>query len=253
MDRMPVRARHVLSLSIAWPAVALALALTLTLTLVMTPGLGLRPAAAETLRLTTQEWPPYQVVERGALGGSAVAVVECALARIGAGYEITVYPWRRAQQMVRDGGADGFFAASQSAERDGYAVFSTPVAPQVWRWFWRGDRTIDLTDRTARVGVIAGSRMHDWLRDNGYTGIEPMESTEAILRLIQLGRVDAVLANDMVFSHALTAIGGKESGFASSVHSDRPLGVYFARRFLDRHPGFLDRFNAASEACQPQH
>jgi polar amino acid transport system substrate-binding protein len=207
-----------------------------------------RGAAAETLRVTTQAWPPYQTVIGGRLGGTAVAVVTCALDRLGHPYQITVYPWRRAQQAVATGSADAFFAASQSPERDRYARLSVTIAPQVWRWHWLSKYPPVLTDKGPRVAAVAGSRMNAWLVENGYVNTEAVEDMASAVALLRAGRVEAVLASEQAFASAASA--HPAATFASAVHSDRPLGVYFGHGFLQRHPGFLERFNQAVPACR---
>ena len=89
------------------------------------------PAIAAPVRLTTHDLPPYSFVdEQGKLAGVAVKRVECAMTRIQRAFTVTVYPWARAQKLVYAGDADGFFAASQSAERDALAQLSAEIAPR---------------------------------------------------------------------------------------------------------------------------
>ncbi len=89
----------------------------------------------ETILLTTTILSPYQ--ERGddgTLQGIAVELIRCALHEMNQPYELEVYPWKRAQMMVKDGDAQGFFVGSQNPERDAYATISAPVLINRWRW-----------------------------------------------------------------------------------------------------------------------
>lgn len=211
-------------------------------------------AAAAPLRLTTHELPPYSFAGSGTrIGGVAVSVVECAAQVIDQPLEISILPWARAQAMVREGQADGFFAASQSAERDSFAVLSAIIAPQEWRWYFKaGSRLRPTTEafRTeARVGSFLGGNMLSWLKENGYRVAASPVSNEQMLQMLMRNRVDAILANNLVMD-SLLAANGLNSGIQSELLQDKPLGVYFSKTFLERSPGFLPRFNAAVEKCR---
>lgn len=208
------------------------------------------PAAAEeTIKLTTQDWAPYQVIENGQLGGVAVKVVQCIMGKLNTKADIEVLPWTRAQKTVQDGAAQGFFTASKSEERDAYAEMSKPIVPQVWRWYLPSDSAKDVKAKDIKAGVLAGSSMQKWLDDNGYTNVQKLNTTDALIKLLQSGRIDGILANEMVFKHALQEVKLPESTFKSELHSDRPLGIYFSKAYLTKNPGFLDKFNAQIPNC----
>jgi ABC-type amino acid transport substrate-binding protein len=207
--------------------------------------------AAETLRLTTQEWEPYQFTKDGQLSGVAVEVVRCIAGKLGVAAELSVKPWVRAQKMVEDGDADGFFAASRSAERDAYATMSDPIAPQVWRWYLQasGDKDPSKADGL-RVGVLRGSAMEKFLADSKYLGVTSVTTSGQLVELLQMNRVDAALANELVFAEAAEDAKIPASSFKSVEHSNRPLGVYFGKAYLAKHEGFLPSFNAAIAGCR---
>lgn len=209
--------------------------------------------ADDRMLLTTQEWPPYQTQAGGAPAGIAVDAVRCIFDRLGISVEIVFLPWQRAQDDVRNGNAAGFFAASRSAERDQFATLSAPIAPQVWTWFYRRDGTITPDQAgfkaAARVTATLGSNMATWLRDSGFRVQDEPRTTEQLLQMLERGYVDAVLANNVAFEQSLEEAGLSAGTFLARPERDQPLGVYFANRFLDAHPGFLERFDAEVPAC----
>ncbi|HLO79009.1 MAG TPA: transporter substrate-binding domain-containing protein [Magnetospirillum sp.] len=207
-------------------------------------------ASAETIKLTTQEWKPYQSVTNGQLDGIAVKAVTCILDKMGHKAEFSVLPWNRAQKEVADGAAGGFFAASKSADRDAFAEMSQPFIPQVWKWYSQAGKTVDVSNKATKVGVLAGSSMEKWLEENGFSAPQKLQNTDALVKMLQSGRIEAALANEIVFKDAVAGAGATEAGFTAAQHSDRPLGVYFSKVFLASHPGFLEGFNAQIKACQ---
>ena len=126
------------------------------------------------IRLTTQQQPPYNMESAdGQQKGIALEIVRCALEKMQRPFTITFYPWLRAQNMVRDQLADGFFPAVRNAERDLYAELSVPFAPQQWRWYFKADQVLNPHGaefrRDAIVGAYHGSAMLNWLKNEGYT------------------------------------------------------------------------------------
>lgn len=212
--------------------------------------------ATETpVRLTTHELLPYSHHDaaQARVTGMAVDVVECAMRRIGQRFEIQVLPWARAQRMVRQGEADAFFAASRNGERDSYAELSAVIAPQQWRWYLLAGNPADPLAPDfrlrAQVGGFVGSSMLDWLREQGFRTEAAPPTTEGLLKMLRAGRIDAILANNLVMERLLREQ-GLDGQLRSVLQEDRPLGVYFSKLFLAARPGFLDRFNAQLPACR---
>ncbi len=222
---------------------ALALALGLPL------GAGAGPAK---LKLGTHELPPYSQQVNGQAEGLAVQAVRCALRKQGVAVEFVFLPWARAQSAARQGELDGFFAASQSAERDAWAMLSAPIAPQQWRWYLlRESRQDPLSPefrQQARVSSFLGGNMLSWLRQEGYQLEAAPPRNEQLLQMLLKRRVDAVLANHLVMERLL-AEQDASGQIRSVLQQDKPLGVYFSQRFTAAHPNFLPRFNQALQGC----
>jgi len=212
-------------------------------------------ATGTQLRLTTHELPPYSFREGTdqRLRGVAVEVVDCALSRIGRPYEVQVVPWARAQKLVQNGEADGFFAASRNTERDAYGVQSAIIADQQWRWYLMAGNpadplTAEFRDK-ATVGSFIGANMLDWLRERGFRVEATPPTTEALLKMLRAGRIDAILANNLVMEQLIREQ-GLEGRLRSVLQEDKPLGVYFSKAFVARNPGFLERFNEQVAPCR---
>ncbi|MEI7608203.1 MAG: transporter substrate-binding domain-containing protein [Rhodospirillaceae bacterium] len=214
-------------------------------------GVALSGAAhCESVTLATQDWPPYHMAVNGSVDGISVRVITCVLDRIGFTPDVAIFPWTEAQRRVRDGTSDGFFSAARNAQRDAYAVRSKAIAPQSWRWYWRRDHKVDLQDREAKIAVQLDTAQHQWLIDHGYQHLEPTATTLDMIRLVEGGQVDAALANQLSFDWGMMLTGVKEAAVSSQLLWNGSLGVYFSKSFLERHPGFLNRFDAEIPACR---
>ena len=86
--------------------------------------------------------------------------------------------------------------------------------------------------------------------DNGYTNIEAAQTVSELARRLDIGAVDAILANQLVFDWNIAIAGIPGTKFASITNSENGVGVYFSNNYLAAHPAFLDRFNAEATDCR---
>ncbi len=77
----------------------------------------------ETLKIVTEDYPPYEFLNKGVPDGSDVKIVQEA-AKI-AGFDVTFefVPWARALEMVKTGSADGIISLFQNEEREAFLIF----------------------------------------------------------------------------------------------------------------------------------
>lgn len=214
-------------------------------------------SATAPLLLTTHDLPPYSVpVQGGAPGGIAVDTVQCAAHALSIQVNIEFFPWKRAQVMVQNNSADGFFAASQADQRDAFAVLSATIAPQEWRWYLLKTSAMDPRSEsfkaTAKTSSFQGANMRDWLVENGYTANESPPRNSNLLAMLLNDRVDAILANRLVMEQLLSQ-SGKGAAVKSFLAQDKPLGIYFSKVFLaTQPPDYLARWNKAINTCTGQ-
>jgi len=198
--------------------------------------------------LTSQDLPPLgSYNEKRHYDGIAVRVVKYALDKMEVKYEILVYPWARAQQEVKAGRADGFFAGSKNAERESYGVMSNIIADQKWVWYQLKENVMNPKDsdfkEKAKVGSYIGANMLDWLKKNNYNIKAEPRDTKMLFKMLLAKRVDAILANNLVAEDIIKKekLGIK---FKRTIQQEQPLGVYFSKTFLEKNPGFLKKFNS---------
>lgn len=212
------------------------------------------------LHLTTHNLAPYGSYTKGVepltdldFNGSAVDVVRCSLNQLGIKLNLTVTPWRRAQVMVVNNSADGFFAASQNSERDDYAVMSDIIAEQKWQWFYLPGTELRPDSKNfkknARIGAFVGSNMLTWLEKEGYKVHARPQNTEQLLKMLMAKRLDAFLANDQVVEDLLKNMQPTPQ-ISRTTQIDKPLGVYFRKNLTNSFPKFLPAFNNAVNECK---
>lgn len=208
----------------------------------------------EKILLTTQVWSPYQTYENNVLDGFAVQVVRCVLEKMEQPHEIRVYPWKRAQKMVKAGEAHGFFSASQNQIRDKYATISENIAEQNWNWYLLKESSLSPMNasfkKEARVAAMLGSNMLTWINKNGYNVTGTLKDTEVLIKTLLLKRHDAVLANELVVEKVMEKMKLSPERFHIYLNRIKPLGVYWSKNILSENPKFLERFNRFIKECR---
>ncbi|MCG7586380.1 ABC transporter substrate-binding protein, partial [Photobacterium sp. OFAV2-7] len=166
---------------------------------------------------------------------------------------ITMTDWDRAQILVEVGEHHGFFLASQNAIRDSYADFSQPVLNQVWSWFSLSD-SIDteseMFKKEAVVTAIFGSNKWFWLHKSGYRVEKKPRHPSTLIELLLTGEVGAVLANEFVMKEAIESLGISHRAITRIAVKEKPLGVYFSKKFTKQYPLFVGEFNQAVGLCK---
>ncbi|WP_221075113.1 substrate-binding periplasmic protein [Agarivorans aestuarii] len=213
--------------------------------------LGSTLSQADTLRLVTHHLPPYQVVNGDALSGSMIDVMQCSLIEMGQAYQVDVRPINRAIKELQAGKFDGVFVLNRSAERDRFATASEPLIVTYRSLFSLKVVDAELHSpamKELKIGVLHGSAMHSWLTKHGYPNVLTRYDYHILFELMQLERIDAIVApfeiyeNEKDHGHVTRKI---ETRYLSQAN----LSGYFSSSWLDKHPDFLDRFNAALGLC----
>lgn len=210
---------------------------------------------AQTLRLSTHDLEPYGYYdEHGRFTGSAVNVLQCALSRMDVVLELTVVPWKRAQNLALGGAVDGFFAASQKADRDAYATMTVPIADQDWIWFWPASSDLTSADLERKQDFVfssfIGANMQYWLESEGYRTMSALpNTTETLVRMVVSGRVDIGLANRQVLQVLLEQNPGMPP-VETALAQERPLGAYIRKDWLSSRPQFMPELNRHILNCR---
>lgn len=210
---------------------------------------------AESVQLTTLEWPPY--VNADGSGNSTDRVLEI-LAGIGIEGTVKVFPWNRAVNLAAKDPAwlgvyPEYYSEADDADKGGERCFysksfgTSPVgfvqrtgAPITW-----SDHA-DLTEYT--IGVVAGylnESRFDAMVASGEIQTQEVTADDANLKKVAAGRIDAAVIDREVMAHLLAempAISGQLE-FNATPLAEHGLHICFENSDAGR--ALRDRFNAA--------
>jgi polar amino acid transport system substrate-binding protein len=211
--------------------------------------------ALEPVRLVTRDQEPYgSFKDDKTFDGIAVRVVDCVFKRLNRPYQIKVYPWERAQMVAEKGEADGMFPAAMTPDRLMWSEGSDRIAGQRWVWLLPWDSKLDPNSDefkiTARVGAFFGSKRLKTLELGRYNVVLRPQSELQLLKAFMMGRADAILVGDMAAAEAMKTLNLNPNQFRTVFAQDRPMHVFFTKKFLQNEPEFLKQFNAQIPGCQ---
>lgn len=204
---------------------------------------------SKSINLLVPDYPPYNFEENGKATGVAVKKVQTIMENIGYDVSFKVMPnFERTIEEVRLGNYDGFFIASQNEERDEIAVISEPIISVNRVWVipkgskWTDPDSEDFK-KNAKIGSQFGSKLYDWLEDNGYNNAADTGDEAALIKMLDSGRLDALYIVDEVFKYSADEIGINESDFDMITQLSIPTGVYVSKKYLKEYPDFMNEFN----------
>ncbi|WP_417701571.1 substrate-binding periplasmic protein [Pseudomonas sp.] len=152
--------------------------------------------AAEQVRLTNGEWPPY-LGETLPHHGVASRIVAEAFALQGVEVQWEFHPWARSLKMAEQGRRDGSAVWLANPEREQRFHISEPVVESGYYLFHRKNHAFDWNDVEDLRGLrIAGTRGYDYgeaferAEAAGELEVARLTGDEQGLRQLLAGRVD---------------------------------------------------------------
>lgn len=224
--------------------------------LVLAASIAWQATAANQIRFVTLEFAPFIYGENEQVAGPGRDVIAavCAEAKLDCTYDI--YPWRRAQELMKDGDADGMMVIGRNPEREEWIRFTPPLFRTEYGIFVSADDDMAFTDLAQlqgyKIGVFAPSNTAKQLmavRDEMLArGLDPIEIDErpddsSGFRKLAAGRIDAVYSNRDRGQQILDAEDLGAGVRYAGGHQEIFYYAGFARSFPDQE--LLDRFDDA--------
>lgn len=219
------------------------------------------PARACELRARWNDDPPYSMqLADGRITGLSVELVELTLARLGCRVRWVELPWARALVELEAGRLDLLAGGLRRPEREAYAHFVAQHALSHNRLFVRqvdrarhgnATRLAEVLRPGLRlgvqVGVVYGPEFAELMKQPGFRAtLTQATSRRSLWQMLELGRVDGVLASELSARWELTRQGQHAGIVATDVTlSDEPAFVLLAKRSLDA--AWARRYQEASD------
>ncbi|MDX6017659.1 transporter substrate-binding domain-containing protein [Shewanella indica] len=177
---------------------------------------GSSSVRADTLQLSSLNWPPYtgQMLQQQ---GACVAVVKAALAAMGHELKINFYPWSRAVKLAGMPGSPYLGYFPEYYHQSDKFIFSKPLGFSQLALVEQSQRPVSwqqLQDlQRYNLGVVkdyVNTESLDRAMDSGRQPFELANSDEQNLRKLAAARIDAVVIDANVYRYLLRQKGMEE-------------------------------------------
>lgn len=164
-----------------------------------------------TITVGANHAPPYRILEGGERTGLYVDIFEEIAERLGWEVHYREAPFRRVLRMVQQGEVDVMLGPLETEERSELMEFVAPAFPPERRLFFylnkehRIHRYADLYGRA--IGVLEGASYFPRFDDDEDLLKEPAPRYENLMLMLQKGRVDVVIAPELVGLYAVEKLG----------------------------------------------
>jgi hypothetical protein len=210
-------------------------------------------SAVERLKLATQEWPPYQTLQNGVMGGVVIDRIKCTLRGMGQPYELHMTSWNKAQLMVETNQMDGFFSGSVNSARAKFAVPSDPIMSDMLYWFISPSTNIEIGAEAVKYQARFGAKFNTskwlYLKKNGYNVIKKPTTADTLVQMLWQREIDVALEYELVFEASMKKLGVPMDFFKRTSLRETSLSVHFSKDFLKLNPLFLPTFNRMLASC----
>tara|TARA_B100000214_G_scaffold374404_1_gene357035 strand:- start:1100 stop:1825 length:726 start_codon:yes stop_codon:yes gene_type:complete len=164
-----------------------------------------------TITVGANHAPPYRILQGGERTGLYVEIFEEIAERLGWEVHYREAPFRRVLRMVQQGEVDVMLGPLETEERAELMEFVAPAFPPERRLFFylnkehRIERYADLYGRA--IGVLEGASYFPRFDDDEDLLKEPAPRYENLMLMLQKGRVDVVIAPELVGLYAVEKLG----------------------------------------------
>jgi len=206
-------------------------------------------ASGAELKLNTQDFAPFNYEVSGVVSGPAADIIRKICSEMKIDCSMHLLPWRRAQDEVANGTAQGLFVIGWNEERAKTLYFSPPILNTEYGFFVRDDNPLkfkqNLDVKGYTIGVFGPSNTATALEkikaEIKELTIDMTPDDESAFKKLSLDRVDAVFSNKDVGNDMMRKLGIRNIQYSGR---QQTLKYYigFSQKFTDKK--LVDQFNA---------
>lgn len=191
------------------------------------------PAGAEpeSIRILTEEFPPYNYTEAGQITGFSTAVVHAVLAEIGMRGEFQSMPWARAYETAQNSEGVLIYSIGRNPQRESLFKWVGVIASVQYHLYSlkeRGLKFNHLDDaRPYQIGTVNEDIGEQYLLSKGFLKGKNLQSStryEINYEKLKLGRVDLWIMSELVAAHLSRQAGDDPAKVLAPSYAINDLG-----------------------------
>ncbi|BDT69183.1 L-cystine-binding protein FliY [Comamonadaceae bacterium OS-1] len=160
--------------------------------------------ASETIRILTEEYPPYNFTDKGRITGLGTEVVQAVLKEINIEGQFQSLPWARAYETTQTSANVLIYSINRSKEREKLFKWVGPITPTDFYLFALKTRNLHLASledaKTLQIGTVNQDIGEQYLVTQGFVLGHNLQSStryELNYEKLKLGRVDLWVMNEL--------------------------------------------------------
>jgi polar amino acid transport system substrate-binding protein len=188
-------------------------------------------AQAETLRLLTEEYPPYNFSENGAVKGASVEQAELMMKALDAEYSFEILPWARALSLTENQPWTCLFTTGHDEERDKRFKWVEPLLADRMVMVRKAGSGVNPSNIEEAKRFTVGTQRDDFsfnfLKKNNFPKVDLAADMETTERKLVNGRIDLMMTSEKTFEtmrdqgqplESALVLEGKLYGFACNLN-----------------------------------
>jgi polar amino acid transport system substrate-binding protein len=170
---------------------------------------GILPSrAGETIKVLTEEYPPFNYTDKGKITGLGTEVVQAVLKEINVEGQFQSVPWARAYETTQTNENVLIYSINRSKEREKLFKWVGQITPVDFYMFSLKSRNISLSDLNSAKNLQTGTVNQDvgeqFLTAQGFVVGRNLQSSnkyELNYEKLKLGRIDLWIMNELSASY----------------------------------------------------
>lgn len=167
---------------------------------------------AETFKIMTEEYPPFNYTADGKLTGLSTEVVQQLAKKVGHPEDIEMLPWARAYGLIQQSDGQILFSMTRTEEREKMFKWVGPIASNKWVFFAKkgGGVTIaSLADakKVEKIGTYKDDAAESFLKAEGFTNLDSVLNDEQNVPKLVAGRINLWIVGELQGIHKAKAKG----------------------------------------------
>ncbi|WP_159084727.1 substrate-binding periplasmic protein [Dongshaea marina] len=189
-------------------------------------------AVSATISFATQEFPPFNYKGGSGVAGPGVDIINAVTKSMGDSATFKIYPWSRAQDLVKKGKVDGLFLLGKNKKRMEWLYYTPPIITTEYGFFVQTSAPLQYKApsdiKGMKVGVFGPSNTSNSLNKLAKQvdiKVDMTNKNEAVFKKLSSGRVDAVYSNRDVGNSIIKKLGITNLRYAGA---QKPVTYYIA-------------------------
>ncbi len=222
-------------------------------------GFSSMAATADSIKILTEEFPPYNFTESGKITGFSTEVVEAVLKEIKVQGDFQSMPWARAYELVQNTGSTLIYSIGRSKERERLFKWVGVIAPADYYLFSLQGKNLkfDQLDQAKKyqIGTVNEDVGEQFLVSKGFIKGKNLQSSVKYsfnYEKLKLGRVDLWVIGELTAYYLARQAGDDPAKVLVKAHRISGLGSdgYYMAFGINTPDALVERFRVGLETIK---